>query len=151
MKFVKFLRAPILKNVCERLSASPIWNMACEFIMTWSFSSTVRNSKSNSEAYFYVSLCEINCTSKFRQWARFWTYFSKDSVWFIYFDIIIGQRQKRKFKLVELFFQSREWSKDMWYCATTNIAHAQGSYLTVAQLWRSALILKRLGGAPPTS
>ena len=61
-------------------------------------------------------------------------YFSRDSLCFIYFDIIIRQRLKKKFKLVELFFQSRERNKNMWSCATTDTGHAQRSYLTVARL-----------------
>ena len=100
--------------------------------ITWSFSSTLCNSKANFEAYFMFNSVKL-IASKFRQWAWFWTYFSKDSSCFIYFDIIIGQQQQ-KFRLVELFCQLRKWSKDIWYCATTDIAHAQGSYLTVVQL-----------------
>ena len=49
---------------------------------------------------------------------------------------------EKKYKLVELSFQSREWSKKIWFCATTNTAHVQRSYLKVPQLtfaeWRSA-------------
>ena len=41
---------------------------------------------------------------------------------------------ENKVKLAELFFQSGEWIKNMLSCATTDTAHAQRSYLTVAQL-----------------
>ena len=47
-------------------------------------------------------------------------------------------------KLIELFFQSRDWSKNMKFCAKTDTVHAQRSYLTVARfsivLWRSAFM-----------
>ena len=60
-----------------------------------------------------------------------------------YFDVIIRQRLKKKFNPVDLFFQSRERSKNMWFWAITHTAHAQRSYLTVAQLsvlsWRCQL------------
>ena len=51
--------------------------------------------------------------------------------------------KRLKLKLVELFFQLRKWSKNMWSCAATDTGHPQRSYLTVARIsvakWRSAL------------
>ena len=49
MKFAKFLRTPILKNICERPTASLICNIAYEFSITLSFSSILRISTVNSE------------------------------------------------------------------------------------------------------
>ena len=55
--------------------------------------------------FFYVSLCEINCIKiQTISLASESIYFSRDSLCFIYFDIIIHQRPKKKSKLVELFF-----------------------------------------------
>ena len=55
---------------------------------------------------------------------------------------------EKKFNLVELFLQSREWSKNVWSWATNDTAHAQKSYLTVARLifaeWRYAVISKNI-------
>ena len=61
VKFAKFLRTPILKNICERQTAFLIWNIAYEFTITLSLSSILRNSTSNFEVSFYVSFCEIDC------------------------------------------------------------------------------------------
>ena len=49
MKFAKFLRTPILKNICERPTASLICNIAYKFSITLSFSSILRISTVNSE------------------------------------------------------------------------------------------------------
>ena len=45
--------------------------------------------------------------SKFRLVSKS-TYFSRDSLCFIYFDLFICQRLRKKFKPVELFFQLHE-------------------------------------------
>ena len=86
--------------------------------------------------------------SKFRKRVQFLnlpTCFSSDSLCFIYFDIIIRQRLKKKLKLVELLFQSRERNQNMWFCATTDTGHAQISYLTVARhILQSRLIMLQL-------
>ena len=60
--------------------------------------------------------------------------FRRDSLCFIYFDVIIRQRMKKKFKLVKLFFHLHRWSKNMWSCAVTDTGHAQRCYLTITQL-----------------
>ena len=62
-------------------------------------------STASSKFSFYVSLCEINCIKiQTISLASESIYFSRDSLCFIYFDIIIHQRPKKKSKLVELFF-----------------------------------------------
>ena len=60
--------------------------------------------------FLYVSLCETNCI-KIQTMSLVLNLFRGDSLCFIYFDVIICQRLEKKFKLIELFFQSREWSK----------------------------------------
>ena len=129
MKFANFLRTYNLNNTCERPTAFLVWKMAHEFTITLSFSSSLSNSEEILKPLLFMFHSLKLIASKFRQWAWFWTHFIKDSLYFIYFDVITRQRQKKKFKLVEVFSQSREWSKNMWYCAVT-----QRSYLTVAQL-----------------
>ena len=89
-------------------------------------------SAANSKFSFYVSLCEINCIKiQAMSLVSKSIYFSRDSLCFIYFDVIICQWLKKKFKLVEVFFQSCEWNKNMWSCATADTAHAQISYSRV--------------------
>ena len=62
-------------------------------------------STANSKFSFNVSLCEINCIQiQTVSLVSKSIYFSRDSLCFIYFDVIIRQR----LRLVELFFQSRE-------------------------------------------
>ena len=62
-------------------------------------------STANSKFFFYVSLCKINCIKiKTISLASESVYFSRDSLCFIYFDIIIHQRPKKRSKLIELFF-----------------------------------------------
>ena len=101
-------------------------------------------SKANFEAAsFYVSLSEIDCIKlQTMNIGWFWTYLSKDYLCFIYFDVMTCKQQKKS-SSCWTFFQSCEWSKNMWYCAITDNVHAQWSYLTVAQLtdveWRSVL------------
>ena len=64
-------------------------------------------STANSKFSFYVLVCEINCIkTQIMSLVSKSIYFSRDSLYFI--DVIIRQRLKKKFKLVELFFQSRE-------------------------------------------
>ena len=48
-------------------------------------------------------------------------YFSRDSLCFIHFDVIIRQRLKK----ISTFFRSRKRNKNMWSCATTDTRHAQ--------------------------
>ena len=88
-------------------------------------------SAANSKFSFYVSLCEINCIKiQAMSLVSKSIYFSRDSLCFIYFDVIICQRLKKKFKLVEVFFQSREWNKNVvlcnsWYCACSDILQSR--------------------------
>ena len=54
----------------------------------------------NSKFSFYISLCAINCI-KIKTMSLVLNvsiYFSRDSLCFIYFDVIIPQRLKKKFK-----------------------------------------------------
>ena len=89
----------------------------------------------NSKFSFNVSFCEINCFKiQTISLISKSIYFSRGSLCFNYFDVIIRQRLEKKFKLVELFFQSREWNKNMRSCATTDTGNAQRSYLKVAWL-----------------
>ena len=92
-------------------------------------------STANSKFSFNVSLCEINCIKiQTISLVSKTICFSRGSLSFIYFDVIVRQRLKKQFKLVELSFQSRERNKNMWSYATTDIGHAQRSCLTVARL-----------------
>ena len=74
-------------------------------------------------------------------------YFSRDSLCFISFDVIIRQGLKKKLKkLVELFFQSYERSKNMWSYAIRlgqdiNLSPV-GRFKFVAQFCVSCLHLK---------
>ena len=52
-------------------------------------------------------------------------YFSRDLLCFICFDVIISQWLKEMFKLVELFFQSHEWSKNVVLCNYWNWAYSE--------------------------
>ena len=102
------------------------------------FSTFFSSSTGNSKFSFNVSLSEINCVKIQTVSLVFKSiYFSREALCFIYFDVTIRQRLKKKLKQVEVFFQSREWKKNMWSCTATNTGHAQRSYLTVAW-WRSA-------------
>ena len=92
-------------------------------------------STANSKFSFNVSLCGINCIKiQTISLVSKTICFSRGSLSFIYFDVIVRQRLKKQFKLVELSFQSRERNKNMWSYATTDTGHAQRSYLTVARL-----------------
>ena len=101
------------------------------------FSSFLRNSTTNAEVSIKIQTMGLVLNV-------FSIDYRRDSLCLIYFNVITLQWLKKRFKPVELFFQSREWSENMWSCATTDIAHAQRSYLTVARLtiaeWRSALM-----------
>ena len=59
--------------------------------------------------FVFVSLREINCIKiQTMSLVSKSVYFSRGYLCYIYFDVIIRQRLKKKFRLVELFFQSRE-------------------------------------------
>ena len=77
--------------------------------------------------------------------------FEQRFIYFIYLSYLLWRHllpaSEKRFKSVKLFFQSREWSKSMCSFATTDTAHAQRSYLIIAQLafaeWRSHLYIKK--------
>ena len=58
MKFAKFLRAPILMNICKWPTASLIWNMAYKFSIT-SFSSILHNSTADSEVSINITTMSL--------------------------------------------------------------------------------------------
>ena len=140
MKFAEFLRTPNLKNICDQPTTSLIWNMAYKF--TLSFFSILHIPKQILKLLLFMFHSLKFIALNFRQWGWFWTYLSKDYLCFIYFDVMTCKQQKKS-SSCWTFFQSCEWSKNMWYCAITDNVHAQWSYLTVAQLtdveWRSVL------------
>ena len=106
----KVLRAPILKNICESPAASLIFD---------------------NIFFFYLRNSTAGLSIKIQTMSQVMNVFKVKILCFIYFDVIIRQRLKKKFKPVK-------WSKNVWYCATADTAHAQRSYLTVAE-WRSDL------------
>ena len=82
-------------------------------------------STANSKFSFYVSLCAINCIE-----IQTISLVLNLSILAEIFCVLFTSSQ------LNFFFQSREWNKNMWSCATTNTGgHAQRSYLTVARLW----------------
>ena len=104
--------------------------MAYKFSMILSFLSILLYSTANSEVYFYILLCEINCIT-IQTMSLVLNYFSRDSLCFIDFDHIIRQQLKKSSSYLDFFFSHTNEVKT-WSCATTDTAHAQRSYLTVA-------------------
>ena len=99
-------------------------------------------STANSKFSFYVWLGEINCIKI--QTISLALNLSILASLFVFYLLWRhhSPATEKKFKLVELFFQSRKWNKNMCSCATIDTGHAQRFYLTVARLsvalWRSA-------------
>ena len=118
----------ILKNICERPTASLIWNMAYEFSIKHLFLLF---------AYFHSKFWSLHQNPNNES--------SSECILIEILCVLFTLTSSKKFKLVELFFQSREWSKNIWFCATTATVHAQRSSLAVARLtltkWRSSLKL----------
>ena len=110
VKSAKVLRAPIFKNICQRPASSLILD---------------------NIFFFYLRKSTAGLSIKIQTMSQVLNVFKVEILCFIYFDVIIRQRLKKKFKPVK-------WSKNLWYCATADTAHAQRSYLTVAE-WRSDL------------
>ena len=80
-------------------------------------------STASSKFSLYASLCEINCIKiQAMSLVSKSIYFSGDSLCFIYFDVIMHQRLK-KVQASWAFFQSPEWNKNLWPCATTDTGH----------------------------
>ena len=122
MKFTKFLRTPILKNICERLllwfeTWHTLWHNFIFFLLFYLIPQQILK-------FLFIFHFVKLIASKFRQWVQFSIqfsiYFSRDSLCFIHFDVIICQWLKKKFKLVKLFFQLSQWSKNKWSCAKTD-------------------------------
>ena len=88
----------------------------------------------NSEFSFCVSLCEINYIKIQKIRLVLNLSISAEIFCFIYFDVVIRQLLKKKFKLLELFFQSREWNKHValynnWYWAFSEIlSYSRATY-----------------------
>ena len=127
------------------ISVPLIWNMAYEFFRVYLF--LLFYLIPQLIAKFLSSLlCETYCI-KIQTMSLVLNLFQQRFFVFYLHYMIIRQRLKKKYKLVELSFQSCEWSKKIWFCATTNTAHVQRSYLKVPQLtftgWRSAFRGKR--------
>ena len=60
VKFAKFLRALVLKNICERPTASLICNMAYKFSITLSFSSVLCNSTAEVSTKIQIMSLVLN-------------------------------------------------------------------------------------------
>ena len=95
IKFVKFLRTPNLKNICNWPAASLIWNMAYNFTITLFFSSILHIPKQILKLLLFMSQSLKLIALIFRQWVCFWTNLSRDSLCFIYFEVISHQQQKK--------------------------------------------------------
>ena len=82
-------------------------------------------STANSKFSFCVSLREINCIKNQTMSLNSKSiYFSRYCLCFIYFDVIIHQRLKKKFQLVELFFshvKEHVVLYNNWYWACSKI------------------------------
>ena len=130
---------PISNNIWEGPTASPIWNMAYKFTITWSFSFTLHNLKQILRIIFIFHSVKLIASSSDNEPGSEHI-LVKILVLFILMSSMISDKKKGQASWT--FFHSCKWSKDMWHCATTNIAHDQGSYLTEARLtfteWRSA-------------
>ena len=113
MKFAKFLRAPILMNICEWPTASLIWNVAHKFSIT-SFASILHNSTADSEVSIKITTMSLVLNVlRFFVFSLLWRHHSPAT------------------------------EVKMWSCATIDAVYAQRSCLTVVQLtfteWRFTL------------
>ena len=106
---------------------------------TLSFSSILRNSTVNFEVSIKIRTMSLVLNEFYERFFVFYLRWRDHS-----------PAAEKKFKLVELFFSR---ANKVWSCATTDTAHAQRLYLTVARLtfseWRSSLRLAWLTYFPP--